>query len=162
VQFGDQSRKEEGHYFLDPDFEGGSVRLNEENGVSFVDTKPLTFNHEDTRCYLNDIVDSRQRRQLRITGYIFCVRYGRIKRDCIRLLQWVTSVARQPVSVYISDCRSRPEYMMRFFKDTCGIEDFFCLKAEVAEEMDERLGRWIMPTSELKVVRERIREKYGV
>lgn len=155
-------QRDEGHYFLDPDFEGGNIRLNEQHGVSFVDTKPLTFNEEDTRQYLTSLLSELRRNQLRITGWIFCIRYGRIKADCVRLLQVVQSIAKTPVTVFISNCQRKPDFITTFLKSQCGIENFYWMKAEVTEDIDDHLGRWIVSSSQLDVVRDRILQRYGV
>lgn len=153
---------DQGCYFHDPDFEGANIRVNPVRGVTFVDTKPLTFDEDFSKGYLLSLVQELHRRHLRVTGWIFCIRYGRIKKDCIQLLRWVLAVSNQPVDVFISNSLSPPIQMMEELRQKCGINVFFWLKAEVTEEFDERLGRWILLDEETEKLKDKIFQKHGL
>lgn len=159
--------KEKGYYFLDPDFRGANVRLNEEYGVSFIDTKPLSKNFQFTAEFVRSVVADLSGMHVSLTGWIFCVRYGRVKSDCIWQLQLIKSMAAIAgcrMSVFVSNCVDRPAYMIDVFREKCGIaeEDIFWLRAEVAEPFDDFLGRWIQGSDEINSVRQLLLRKYGI
>lgn len=160
-------KRDEGYYFLDPDFRGAWVRANEEYGVSFVDTKPLSIVYPHAADFVRRVVDDLSQRYISITGWIFCVRYGRVQSECIWQLQLIKNLAaisRCKMSVFVSNCVDRPVYMINVFGERCGIpeEDIFWLKAQVSEPFDDYLGRWIRDSDRTDAVREEILRKYGV
>lgn len=80
----------------------------------------------------------------------------------MQLLQWVKDIAKMHVTVFISNCRARPEEMIRELRESCGIVSIVWLKAEVSEETDERGGRWIESSEQLENLREVLLAKYGL
>jgi len=159
----------EGYYFLDPDFGGANLRVNEEHGITFIDTCPLTSNERDNLNFLGKLKNDLRDRQTSITGWIFCIRYGRIKNESMNILKSIILFA-QPCSVHvvISGCVHDPwymkNYMLQHAVDTlrqCSTQiSFSWYKASVTEEFDEYLGRWITLNERVREIRSELLDVY--